>query len=168
MKNSMLLTIIMCIAFMGVTFGQPPGRGGMSKDAKAKIEALRKGYINDKLELTDAEKGEFWPIYDEFRKKEKELAKKMRPKKVPFDQMDEAESKAFLDKHFQYEEERLALKKEFFEKLSGVIPANKLIRLHRAEKSFKAEVLKRVKNRREEMRDRKRERPGGPPPHNRN
>ncbi len=159
MKKSGIIFFIFFLAISVSCIAQPQGRGAeFKKEAKEKIEALRKAYINDKLDLTESEASSFWPIYREFKQKEKEIMKNARPSKEnrkPLKDMTEAEAEAFINKEIQVEEQKLALKKEYIAKLKNAIPMKKLVRLRRAEKSFRTEVLKRMKNKRDQIRERR-------------
>lgn len=137
-----------------IAIAQPPPDEGMGEEAKEKIAALRKAYISDKLDLTEKEAEAFWPIYDQFKSKEKELLKANKPQRKGMKDMTEAEAEEMIEKKFLIDQKRLELKKEYFQKLKTIIPASKIIRLDRAEKGFRTEVMKRMKDRRDQMKDR--------------
>ncbi len=161
MKKIFLFSVLF-ISFSAICIGQGVDKKQLKEEAREKIEALRKGYINDKLGLTASEAQVFWPIYDEYRQKEKDLMAAMRPnkkgKKAMAD-MTEAEANTFILNQMKLDEEKLALRRTYYMKLQKEISAKKLVRLKRAEKSFKAEVVRRVKEKRGQNRG---DRPNGP------
>lgn len=93
---------------------------------------MRIAFITDKVDLTPDEAKDFWPIYNEYVAKRQDLRKPMTVKGDP-----DAEIKMTLEN----EEKLLSLKKEYYNKLKTVIPAEKIVRLKSAEKEFKKEIL---------------------------
>lgn len=146
-------------------FCQPPGegQGKMREKAKEKVEALRVAYITNKLELTEKESEKFWPIYNEFKVEEKALRQKFKTEKHSSKELTEKEAEALLEKRMEAEQARLDLKVKYMKKMKSAIPASKILKLERAEKSFRAEVMKRMKDRREKARERRGGNRKGPP-----
>jgi hypothetical protein len=115
---------------------------------KNKMESYRVAYISEKLDLSAEEAQRFWPIYNQFRDKMKEVRKDSRPEKLLAD-MTEAEAETLVNNSFEKDEKELSLKREYVKKLKGVIPAKKIALLQNVEQDFKKEVLQRVKDRKE-------------------
>lgn len=153
-----IITLFFFVLLGQIALAQPPNKGGMKKEAREKIEALRKAYISDKLELTDEESKAFWPIYTSYKDEEKVLLKELKSKRKNARDMSDAEADDFIESVLETEQKRLDLKREYFAKMKTAIPARKILRLERAERSFKAEVMKRLKENRGKRRD------GTPPP----
>lgn len=135
------------------------------KDPKAqeKIRAARIAYITEKLGLTPAEAEKFWPIYNEFDQKRKELKlqnKDLRKNPDPAKSNDENE-KAVLARQHQLRQKELDLEKDYSNRLLNVVSAKKVMALSRTEKDFRNLLLKRmqqqqaVKEQRQLQRDRK-------------
>lgn len=112
---------------------------------KQKMEALKIAYITEKLELTTNEAEKFWPIYKEYQVNKKALRKNNKKNKPNVDEMNDLEIESFINEKFEIEEKHLLLKKEFVEKIKHVLPMKKIAKLLKAEKSFRREVLKRLK-----------------------
>ncbi len=152
MKN--VLIIISMLFASGIAFSQgsiddmPP----LKKKIVAKIEAQKIAFITRILELTPEEAQKFWPLYNEYQAKEKELRpdfKKKRPKNIT-----EKEANELIDSFFENEQKRLNLTKNYYNKFKMVLPATKVVKLHFAERRFKEELLKRIKERRDKKRRR--------------
>lgn len=148
-KLSFLLVTFMLIS--GFANAQPPGKD--RADRKEKIEQLKIAFITKELELTTDEAEKFWPIYNEMsdklhenKKEERTLQKEL---KENFDTLSEEEiktkSQAILDKDIEQAE----LKKEYHEKIAGVIGYKKATKLLSLEQQFKRELLQHVKGRQE-------------------
>ena len=126
------------------------GQGQKKEDKSAKhekIKVLFKQYLNDKLALTETEKKGFWPIFEEYKKKEKELKdsfrKKYKPNSIPF--MDDKQAEAYLNDFFQLNETINQLFKETTVKLKKVIPIKKVAMIPHTEREFKKELLKKMR-----------------------
>lgn len=105
-----------------------------------RVESLHIAYITEQLQLTPAEAQVFWPIFNEFQAKLKEIRKQRK-----MDDLDAKASDADLEKatvaHFDAEERINALKKDLFVQLKKVLPMRKILKLIRAEREFKARLL---------------------------
>jgi len=134
-----------------VAYAQKPNRGGQGPNHE-KIKALKTAHITDQLDLTSAEAEKFWPIYNEFdnklmtlRNKERgEFRDKLRDGGV--DNLSDKEANEMIDKMLEMKTKELEYRKELVVKLRGVIPPSKIIKLQRAEESFKKMLLNRLKN----------------------
>jgi hypothetical protein len=122
-------------------------RPGLERIA-GKIEAQKIAFITNALNLTPEESQKFWPLYNEYSAKEKELRPefKERPGNVS-----EAEANGLIDKFFENEEKRLNLMRNYYQKFKNVIPASKVVKLHFAERKFKEKLLEKIKERRENL-----------------
>lgn len=132
-------------------YSQKPNRGGQGPNHE-KIKALKTAHITDQLDLTSAEAEKFWPIYNEFDSKLMGLRNKQRAefkgklRDGGIDELSDKEANKIIDKMLEMKTKELAYRKELVVKLRGVIPPSKIIKLQRAEESFKRMLLNRLKN----------------------
>lgn len=151
-----LVLFLMIFSVLPV-FAQPKGEKGKRKE---KIEAMHKAYIEKNLELTDAEKQKFWPVYDEMNGKLKEIKReslKLRKElKEGLDTMKDEEIKSKLELIHQNEQAELNLKKEYGPKIAAVIGYKRAVKLVSLEREFRQELKKELQKRKGE------EGPGGP------
>ena len=121
-----------------------------------RVESLHIAYITEKLQLTPAEAQAFWPIFNEFQAKLKEIRRQRR-----MGGLDAKASDADLEKaaiaDFDAEERINALKKDLFVQLKKVLPMRKILKLIRAEREFKTHLL-------DFLRDGRRNEPDDEPP----
>lgn len=141
-----VIIIFITTFFIGGAFAQMPDEA-----TNERIESLKIAFLSEKLELTPEESQSFWPLYNELQTKMKALRPEHAKKREVKD-MTDAEAEAFLLKNFEMEEQRIALKREYFQKLKEVIAIRKIARIQPAERQFKRRLLERVKGRRKEMR----------------
>ncbi len=149
MKKTCLIIAGLMLAFAG--FSQPKG-----KPSRESIEAQRIAFITKAIDLTPEEAELFWPVYNDFEKARKNLrASKINTKKNP--PQSEKEAKEMIDKHFRQQEEMLALKRKYYQKLQTVIPSTKVVKLLRAERMFKKQLVKKLRRKkRKGQKDRRR------------
>lgn len=112
-----------------------------------RIEAQRVAFITQRVNLTPEEAQAFWPIYNEYRDKEKML-KKNRPIRDEVMDMDEADAEKYLDNLLTIEQQELDLKKEYTQRLKSVISVKKILRFYAAERMFKERLLQAMNQRR--------------------
>ena len=67
MKTSKLLTIFF-LMITSISIAQP-----RLKEKKEKIKALKIAYITEELELTSEEASKFWPLFNAYEDKQREL-----------------------------------------------------------------------------------------------
>ena len=114
-----------------------------------KIEAMKVGFITNKLELSAKEAQLFWPLYNEYNQK---IDKLRKTKKSDFDDLKnkgenptDKEISIFMDEVFATRQKELDLQKEYFDKYAKVLPLKKVALLYQAENQFKRELLRKIK-----------------------
>lgn len=137
------LVIASLVLFIPMLVWAQPG-----ERVKERVEARRVAFLTERLSLTPEEAQLFWPIYNEYRDKIKAARKEAKPDK-PVEQMTEAEAEAAITEHFDNEQKELDLQREMAVKLHKAIPARKIAMLQGAEKEFKLELLKEIRERRQ-------------------
>jgi hypothetical protein len=120
------------------SFAQPHGGGG------AQIESVKAEYLTRRLDLSPEEAQRFWPVYRNYQrdigKVLQERRKARQDQKTSGEQVDELE----------FEEDLLDVKKKYRKEFSDVLPPQKVNLLYQAEKDFKEELLKQLKDRRKQ------------------
>lgn len=145
---SSLLVFQLCLGSLHAQEG-PPLKG---KDRMIeKMESMRVAFLTNELDLTSDESARFWPVYNEYAKKRMELRKDLMDKKrnLREQNLTEEESEKELEDQMAVQEKELNLKRHYYEKFKAILPAQKLARLEPAEKEFNHEVLRKLKERRE-------------------
>lgn len=150
------ITLLLSILLLVPAFAQDEEE--LVKDTKAqeKIKAARIAYITEKLGLTPAEAEKFWPVYNEFAQKRKEIRaqnKAIDPAK-PAEQSDKEAVAAQL----QLRQKELDLEKEYSNKLLNVIPAQKVMALRKTETEFRNLLIKQIQQRQAVQQQRQKQR----------
>ncbi len=161
MKNNLktiMLSLLMVLGFSNA-IAQKGKPNKNKEDKEAKINALRKQYLIEKLALTDAEQKAFFPLLDEYKQKDKALKdtfrKKYNPNEVTF--MDDKKAEEMLNAMIKLKDDQNNLFKEYINKFKKVLPVKKVAMLPHVEREFKKELVKKVGGKAGKPQD-------GPPP----
>lgn len=162
-----IITLLLGFVFVASAMAQDVDEQVKDPKAQEKIRAARIAYITEKLGLTPAEAEKFWPIYNEFDQKRRELRlqnKDLRKNPDPNKSQEEIEKAAIAQQH-QFRQKELDLEKDYSGRLLNVISAKKVMALPRTEKDFRDLLLRRmqqqqsIREQRQIQRDRKDQRP---------
>jgi Spy/CpxP family protein refolding chaperone len=113
------------------------------------VEAMKVGFITNRLELTAKEAQVFWPLYNEYNSKMEKLRKTKRSDfeelKNKSDNITDKELETFINEVFASKQKELDLQKEYYEKYAKVLTVKKVAMLYQAENQFKRELLRKIK-----------------------
>jgi hypothetical protein len=150
------ITCVLLIAFATFTaaWAQPSQSPNNAEKRKEKVETLKRSYYSEKLELTPAEAEKFWPIYNEYSKKESELksawkGEKGDKKKGEAPMFTEKEALAEIDRVSLNKKNHIDLEAQFLKDSMPVLGPNRTIRLAKLDTEFQRELVKRIKERKE-------------------
>ncbi len=141
MKRIILIALIIS-SFTAATFAQD---GERIRRGKERIESLKIAFITEKLELTPEESQSFWPIYRAMHDQLKSLRPEDKIRPADIESLTDAEADEMIERRFEAEEKRLAIKRDYSKRLRKVLPAKKVAMLQPVEKAFKQQLLKRVR-----------------------
>ena len=146
--------LILCFFVSTSSIVAQKGNRGQKEE---RLQALRVSFITMKLQLTPKESQDFWPIYNEYTKKRKNLIKS-NPNHKPGKKPDLTDKQAadMVDASFELQEKQLALKRRCYSRLKKVISPTKLVLLEKTERQFRQKVAKEIKRRKEEKRRKRR------------
>lgn len=118
-----------------------------------KIKALKTAYFTSELELSSTEAEKFWPVYNSYDTKMRDIRRLERKEifekfKTGIDNLSDEEANALIDKAYQLEAQSLQLKDELTKNLREIISPKKIIKLRKAEDDFKRKLLEQYKNHR--------------------
>lgn len=146
MKKIQLITAI-ALLISALTFAQ----GGKFRD---QIKASKVAFITNELNLTTTEAEKFWPLFNTFDDKQREIKKEkikgyMNRLDDSEDKLTEKEAAAALAQMEKTEEELHQLRKKFIADLKAILPATKILKLKKADEDFNRKLLKQYKNKRD-------------------
>ncbi len=113
--------------------------GGLSPEARQRIESQRIAFITERVHLTPDEATKFWPIYNEYRDALKDLRDDIQ--RPDLENISDDEASKVIEQYLQMEQKRLDLQRKLTTQLRGVISPRKVLLLHAAEMEFNRELL---------------------------
>ena len=135
------LTSILFILSFSVIMGAQANRD--------KIKTLKIAYITEKLNLTEKEAQQFWPIYNNFEEENSNLKKQAHDarKTTDLNTISEEDAVQLLKKIRLNENKRQSLENDFIDRLTKIMSAKKIILLHKIEDDFKRKMFEEYKRR---------------------
>jgi coproporphyrinogen III oxidase len=136
-----ITSIIFILSFSLLSFSQ------QNRD---KIKTLKIAFITEKLDLSEKEAQQFWPVYNAFEDEQYQIRRNSyRGKnKIDFDTLNEADASALLKEMRALEAKKHALKTKFIDDLTKILPAKKIIMLEKVEDDFKRKMFEEYRKRR--------------------
>ncbi len=116
-----------------------------------KLEAMKIGFITQKLNLTSDEAKIFWPVYNKYTEELKKLRASTKGKLLEemsdLPNMTDAEAEKVLNEMVGFKIAEAELLKKYANEFKKVLPVKKVVLLFKAENDFKREILKKLANR---------------------
>lgn len=139
------ILLIFMLGLLSITLATAQNREAKHE----RIKALKIAFITDKLQLTPDQSAQFWPVYNQMEQEQRQLRRKfMQEYKDKNPTVDERTARRYVHDKIEYQEQELAIKKKYNEKLVKVISAQQLAELYQSEQDFKRMLLKELHNRR--------------------
>jgi Spy/CpxP family protein refolding chaperone len=119
--------------------GQPGARITQLDNAKI-------AFITSRVTLTQDQAQRFWPLYNDFISKRRELNRSARllRRDAASPTLSDAQLRDNFNQDFALRQQQLNLEKDYFEKVQKVLSLRQVAQLYQAERDFTKEVLKRV------------------------
>jgi len=136
---------LILLLFMGLCIGQVLAQGGR----RSQIEQFRKQFIEEKLGLSGTEAAQFWEVYNQYEQERKGVRQEVRKLKASFNALSDADLENAIQRFFTLQEKELQIDKKYFKELKKVLTIRQIAVLYQAENTFKRELLKRIKENRQ-------------------
>ncbi|HMC98351.1 MAG TPA: hypothetical protein VKG92_11885 [Flavobacteriales bacterium] len=124
-----------------------------SEERMKEIKAQKSAYLTTKLSLTPEQAQNFWPIYNQFDEERETLRRSMRDQlkdaRKEGSTMTEAQASELLEKGLMMRQRELDLERGYMDRFKKSIGAVKTVELHKAERDFNKEVVRRYRERME-------------------
>ena len=113
------------------------------------LDNARIAFITGRLTLSQDQAQRFWPVYNEFTAKRRELNRSVRQARLALGNtgLSDAQLRDDFNQEFALRQQLLALDKDYFERLQKVLSLRQVAQLYQAERDFTKEVLQRVAGR---------------------
>lgn len=110
------------------------------------LDNAKIAFLTSRLTLTQDQAQRFWPLYNDFIGKRRELNRTARllRRDAASPALTDAQLRDNFTQDFALRQQQLNLEKDYFEKIQKVLTLRQIAQLYQAERDFTKEVLKRV------------------------
>ena len=150
---SMLSSVFRLLSLVVLLLAAAPaahaqGGGARKGQRLAQIENAKIAFITNRVALTQDQAQRFWPVYNEFSDRRRELNRNGRLLRREITEgMTDQQIRENFTQSFAMRQQELNLEKEYFDKFQKVISLRQVAQLFQAERDFTKEVIKRVAGR---------------------
>ena len=147
--NTLRFFILSSLLVLAVAASQPAraqGRPGQPGARISQLDNAKIAFITSRLTLTQDQAQRFWPLYNDFVARRRELNRSARLLRRDADNpgLSDAQLRDNFNQDFAIRQQQLNLEKDYFEKAQKVLTLRQVAQLYQAERDFTKEVLKRV------------------------
>lgn len=149
MKKPLYILTILVFFLTTAVFSQH------TKVSKDKIRAYKIARITEKLNLSEKEAQQFWPIYnsheialEKLRKEESSSIKKLFVNGNNIDNISESKAKEIMASIESRRDKMHSINQEYFKKLKKIFTYKKILKLKVAEREFKRHLFDKMRKRR--------------------
>ena len=118
-------------------------------NVREQIQKEKIAFFTEKIGLTIEEAKQFWPIYNEYWNKKKELINDRKESMNYYikhsDSMNKEELENIADEYVNYRYKKGQLLKEYHKKFKEILPIEKVMRIYMADYDFKSYLLNKLK-----------------------
>ena len=137
----LLLTVAPALSFAQTGTGR--------SERLTQLENARVAYLTEKISLTQDQAQKFWPVYNDFTTKRRDLNRRMRQLRTTSpDALSDQQIRDNLTQALDLRQQEVKLEKDYFDKFQKVLSIRQVGQLYAAERNFTREVIKRVADRR--------------------
>ena len=143
--HTILIALLLSTSLIAQEADRKIKREQRQEKMESRIESQKIAFITQKLDLTPEEAQLFWPIYNEYQSKMKDMRQQNKKDWVIEDISDE-EANDVLNNLLQREQSELDIKKQYLNRLKTAVPVRKVAQLYILEQQFRAEVLAKIRS----------------------
>ncbi|GAB2772961.1 hypothetical protein [Salinimicrobium soli] len=125
------------------------GISAQEKDEhRERIKALKTAFITEQMNLTAQEAQQFWPIYNEFEEKRRNLYRREHADVENLECLTEEKANSKLNEYVELEREDFLLKKKYYDDLKKIFSAKRIMQLKHVEDEFNKKLMREYRARR--------------------
>jgi len=145
MKTSMKNILFMILFLTAGFYAEAQDKDGH----REKIKALKTAHITEGLNLTAQEAQKFWPVYNQYEDKRRELYRQERAEVENIECITEDKANAKLDEYVSLEREDYLLKKKYYNDLKQIFSARRIMQLKKVEDEFNQKMMLEYRQRKD-------------------
>jgi hypothetical protein len=129
---------LICILFLLL------GLVSSAQTDREKLEALRVSFITDRLKLGSSESARFWPVYNEYNDKIREIRRGLRQSYHVRGELSEKEAEEIYQRELTARTAEAEVHRLYASRLKQIIGPVRFVTLRQAEEEFKRQMLKAI------------------------
>ncbi|PUZ27723.1 hypothetical protein GA0116948_10628 [Chitinophaga costaii] len=120
-------------------------------EALEKIRSMQIAYLSKELDLTQDEAQKFWPVYNQYSKEVEALIteRKQTMQQIHKSSTSAEDPSAQVSSELAYQQRMVDIKTRYKDQFMRVLPPQKVNTLYRAERDFRAQLIRQLKERQE-------------------
>lgn len=126
-----------------------PKRNGMVPNGLNRVKLIKTAYITKKLDLTAEQSAKFFPLYNQYQEEMFAIQKQIRQNNSPL----ASNGKDQVLNELSLEDKKTSIKRQYANEFMKILPPEKVSLIYKSEKEFQDEILKQLKERRNEAND---------------
>jgi hypothetical protein len=111
---------------------------------REKLELLRVNFITERIHLNAAESGRFWPVYNEYNDKIRELRRNLRLSYRFSGEPSAEEAEAVYQREMAARQAEADIHRTYAARIKQIIGVSRFVMLRQAEEEFKRQMLKAI------------------------
>ena len=124
---------------------------------RERIKSLKTAFITQELNLSNKVAQKFWPIYDKYEQKRRELYRREHRDINDVECISESKADDLLKEFVEIEKEDYELKKQYFADLKSILSSKDIIKLHQLEEDFHRKLIREYRARQHKEREKNNE-----------
>lgn len=125
-----------------------PAQGRPTAGRLSQLDNAKIAFLTSRLTLTQDQAQRFWPLYNEFANRRRDLNRAARDlrREATNAGLSDAQLRDNLNQDFGIRQKQLDLERDYFNQAQKVLTLRQVVQLSQAERDFTREVLQRVAN----------------------
>lgn len=146
LRSFILGSLLLAVVAAQPAQAQVRGRLGQPGARISQLDNAKIAFLTSRLTLSQDQAQRFWPLYNEFVAKRRELNRTARllRRDATNAGLSDAQLRDNFTQDFAIRQQQLNLEKDYFEKVQKVLALRQVAQLYQAERDFTKEVLQRV------------------------
>jgi hypothetical protein len=146
LRSFILGSLLLAVVAAQPAQAQVRGRLGRPGARISQLDNAKIAFITSRLTLSQDQAQRFWPLYNEFVAKRRELNRTARllRRDATNAGLSDAQLRDNFTQDFAIRQQQLNLEKDYFERVQKVLTLRQVAQLYQAERDFTKEVLQRV------------------------
>jgi hypothetical protein len=126
--------------------GERPPAPRNQEERMERLESAKIAFLTQRIDLSSREAEKFWPVYNQYQNELKAL---MQQRKGDLQKQNQLSATDKIDMQLDMESKVLELKKRYTREFAKVLSPEKIVSLFQAERDFKNELIRELRERKQ-------------------